>query len=293
MLLDTMRFKNASGDEINLMSSTIRSNPREAKLWSYSVADSVNSNMPKPFTLTIICSSDSNHKGEYYANEVVTKLSKDAAYNKCGFLEINNWRLDCYFIGVSGIETDLYGVVKFTANFYAPNGFLWYKITASRVTIPSSAEWIGQPQIASITSENVVATKIILKSFNNTGSATTATTAEKVTDNIAGYGTNSYNNQFMPGTDWNKYYCIDSFRRKITIASSTSTNVSSADGDYKINSEKDATSRVSMNAASWIFMLFPWGKNPKISLQNRSFAYESYGYVTFYELRGMPEWTIT
>ena len=290
MLLDSMKYKNSYGDEVDFMTATVRSNPREAKLWSYTVTDSGYVQSPKPFSLTVICSSDSSHTGEYYANEVIAKLSKDAPYQESGYLQINGWRLDCSFIGVANIETDIYGVVKFTANFYAPNGFLWYKINANRYTLPSSADWGLSPLIASITSDNVVATKTIFKFYENT---TNAKAIIKINQpkNTLNISSSNLNNKYRPtsSSDFNKYYMIDALHKKITIASSTSTNVNLSDSDYKIASEKNAIDYITAPSADDVY-LFPWGRNPKIYLTTKNFAYESYAYITFYELRGMPEW---
>lgn len=290
MLLDAMKYRNSFGDEVDLMSGTVRSNPREAKLWSYDVSDSVLTQNPKSFALTVICSSDSSHSGEYYANETITKMSKDASYqvyHNTGYIQINDWRLDCYFVGVAGIETDLYGVVKFTANFYAPRGFLWYRINAERYTLPSEADWGTGPTIASISSENVVATKIIMKPFSNVGVGTAYFTVMQ-TKNVSDTSMSATVN-IAVGTDaHNKYFCIDSFRKKITLALSTSTNVTKSDGDYNITSEVNGIDCILPSMSKEYF--FAHGKSPVVKCGSKNFAYESYAYITFYELRGMPEW---
>lgn len=294
MELDAMKYRNSFGDEVNLMSATVRSNPREAKIWSYGTTDAGVVIQPKPFSLTIICSSDASHKGTYYANEVIDKLSRDANYNAVGYLEINSWRLDCSFIGVANIETDLWGVVKFTANFYAPQGFLWYKINANRVTLPASGN-IGQ--LAQFTSNNnIVATKIIIKPHDNIndGYIHAAELNANISKNMSGYNRSSFYHNFNPSSSSNfdKFYCVDSFRKQILIATQTSTTVELSDGDYRIKNTSDGMSFVNLLSSAY-FYFFPFGQKPKISADNNQFRYSSYAYITFYELRGMPEWTTT
>ena len=294
MVLDAMKYRNSFGDEVDLMSATVRSNPREAKIWSYGTTDTGVVIQPKPFSLTIICSSDASHKGTYYANEVIDKLSRDANYNAVGYLQINGWRLDCSFIGVANIETDLWGVVKFTANFYAPQGFLWYKINANRVTLPASGN-IGELARFS-TNNNPVATKIIIKphdNYNNPGYLYTAELQGQISNNMSGYNTSYFYHGFKPesASDYDKYYCLDSFRKQILIATSTTTTVELSDGDYKIKNTNDGTKYV--NRGSNTKWFFPFGVKPRISAYNNEFLYGSYAYITFYELRGMPEWTTT
>lgn len=293
MELDAMKYRNSFGDEVNLMSATVRSNPREAKIWSYGTTDTGVVIQPKPFSLTIICSSDASHKGTYYANEVIDKFSRDANYNAVGYLEINGWRLGCSFIGVANIETDLWGVVKFTANFYAPQGFLWYKINANRVTLPASGS-IGELARFSA-NNNPIATKIIIKPFNNTNPSYiySAQIQAQISNNMSGYNASYFYHAFKPesSSDYDKFYCLDSFRKQVLIARTTSTTVTLSDGDYKIQTTDDGTKYVSTGGNNKWFL--PFGIKPTINAYNNNFKYSSYAYITFYELRGMPEWTTT
>lgn len=127
MQLDVMKYTNSNGGIVDFMSSTIRSNPRESKLWSYTNDDTSLGMAQKEFDLTVICTKGANTTAAKEANDAIDKLTYDADHSKWGVLEANGWFLDCCFTGVTGIDTDLFGVVVFTAHFVAKTGFKWYQ----------------------------------------------------------------------------------------------------------------------------------------------------------------------
>ncbi len=141
MELDAMTYTNTKGDVVNFMSAAVRSNPRESKLWAYTRGDTSFGVQPKEFDLTVICSSQNGVTSGTTANEVISKLSYDVERNNWGVLTLNGWSLDCCFTGVTGIETDLFGVIKFTAHFVTRFGFRWWKKQIFNLTDSGSRPW--------------------------------------------------------------------------------------------------------------------------------------------------------
>lgn len=133
MARDTVKYKNRNGITVELNTTyTVQCNPREVKPFMYTATGGSITAGEKNFSMTIVVVGLNN------ANEKCDRLLADVKATGYGVLTINDWNLDCKCIGISNIDADYNGVVRFVANFYAPN-MVWYK-NSSEYT-PSGRGW--------------------------------------------------------------------------------------------------------------------------------------------------------
>lgn len=119
-MLDTISYTNPNGQTVDLRSSTIRSNPKAAKAFSYASENNSFYSSSKEFALNLVL------VGNSVANDAIVKLTYGANKNAYGVLTVNGWNLRCKCIGVSSVVEDEWGVVSLVANFFAPDS-RWYK----------------------------------------------------------------------------------------------------------------------------------------------------------------------
>ena len=272
MLLDAMTYTNSKGDVVDFMSSTIRSNPRESKLWQYSRDGLALSATQKEFDLTVICTKGENTTAAKEANDAINKLAYDAEHSKWGVLTVNGWSVDCCFTGVGSIDTDIFGVVVFTAHFVTKTGFQWYQKQIITWTVATGSG------TAAFTMMNlkypVFEPKLFFKAkANSTVTLKFSGSAKDLVINV-------------PSGETKLYYLIDSHNK---TAQKSATYSSSDTNNYVLtgtidDAMPDIESGFFFNckAASTTFQVIKTGDFMDASERDMRFE--------LYLQRGMPEW---
>lgn len=277
MVLDAMTYTNTNGDTINFMSTAVRSNPRESKLWTYSRGDVNYGVQPKEFDLTVICSTYNGVTSGTTANDVISKLSYDVEHQDWGVLTINGWSLDCCFTGVTGIETDLFGVVKFTAHFSTKFGFRWWKKNGYTFTDSGTRPWYG-----ALTNLNYpfASFRICFKAQAGTNYNFDIRSSSLTVKNFK---------LSVPANETKLFYFIDSHKKQILKASNYTVDY--ANNDWKpsggqADAISDFTAGFFLNDYNYKKFEIRFNSG-QLDASNKTVK------VVAYLERGMPEWTTT
>ena len=277
MVLDTMKYTNTNGDVVDFMSVAVRSNPRESKLWTYMRGDTSFGVQSKEFDLTVICATYNGTTSGTTANTVINKLSYDVEHAAWGVLEVNGWFLDCCFTGVTNIETDLFGVTKFSAHFSTRWGFRWWKRQTFNFTDSGSRPWSSGTNNLNYPFASF---KIMFKTKASTNYNFDIRSSSSTVKNF----------KFsVPSGETKLYYMFDSHNKLIKKGANYSVNYS--DNSWTLSgSQADAISDVTEG----YFLSNCALKSFEIRINSGALDdTKKTVHVEAYLERGMPEWTTT
>ena len=139
-MLESVYYENTSGEKVNLFSSTVLANFKEARPYGYTINYDELVNNGKDFSFIVLA------VGRRVIDDLVSLMHKDVVAKDNGKLYINGWYLYCRLTGVRVINHESERIVKVELSFHAPS-ILWTKPT--RYILSAQGAFVPQDELNS------------------------------------------------------------------------------------------------------------------------------------------------